>query len=46
MLLSWLFIIDRRLVNPRLSHTNVVGLNYLLQFEIFVTKTVNCKPST
>ena len=29
---------DRRLVNPLLSHTNVVGLNYLLQSEIFVNE--------
>ena len=38
MLFSWLFIADRRLVNPQLSHTNVVGLNYLLQLEIFVSE--------
>ena len=38
MFLSRLFIADRRLVNPWLSHTNVVGLNYLLQSEIFVSE--------
>ena len=38
MFFSRLFIVDRRLVNPRLSHTNVVGLNYLLQSEIFVNE--------
>ena len=38
MLFSRLFIADRRLVNPRLSHTNVVGLNYLLRLEIFVSE--------
>ena len=27
-----------RLVNPRLSHTNIVGLNYLLRSEIFVSE--------
>ena len=32
-----MFIADRRLVNPWLSHTNIVGLNYLLRFEIFVS---------
>ena len=38
MLLSRLFIADRRLVNHRLNHTNVVGLNYLLQPKIFVSE--------
>ena len=38
MLLSRLFIADRRLVNPQLSHTNIVGLNYLLWSEIFVSE--------
>ena len=37
MLFSRLFIADRRLVNPRLSHTNIVSLNYLLRSEIFVS---------
>ena len=32
-----MFIADRRLVNPWLSHTNIVGLNYLLRSEIFVS---------
>ena len=38
MLLSRLFIADKRLVNPQLSHTNIVGLNYLLRSEIFVSE--------
>ena len=38
MLFSLLFIADRRLVNPQLSHTNIVGLNYLLRSEIFVSE--------
>ena len=38
MLLSRLFIADKRLVNPQLSHTNIVGLNYLLWSEIFVSE--------
>ena len=38
MLLSQLFIADRRLVNPQLSHINVAGLNCLLRSEIFVSK--------
>ena len=38
MLLSRLFIADRRLVNPQLSHINVAGLNYLLRSEIFVSE--------
>ena len=38
MLLSRLFIADRRLVNPQLSPTNIVGLNYLLRSEIFVSE--------
>ena len=38
MFFSRLFIVDRRLVNPRLSHTNVMSLNYLLQSEIFVSE--------
>ena len=38
MLLSRLFIADKRLVNPQLSHTNIVGLNYLLRLEIFVSE--------
>ena len=38
MFLSQLFIADKRLINPQLSHTNVVGLNYLLQSEIFVSE--------
>ena len=38
MLFSRLFIADRRLVNPRLSHTNVVALNYLLRSEIFISE--------
>ena len=38
MLFSRLFIADKRLVNPWLSHTNVVGLNYLLRSEIFVSE--------
>ena len=38
MLLSRLFIVDKRLVNPQLSHTNIVGLNYLLRSEIFVSE--------
>ena len=33
-----MFIADRRLVNPRLSHTNLVALNYLLRLEIFVSE--------
>ena len=33
-----MLIADRRLVNPRLSHTNIVGLNYLLWSEIFMSK--------
>ena len=31
-------IADRRHVAPRLSHTNVAALNYVLQSEIFVSK--------
>ena len=38
MLLSRLFIADKRLVNPQLNHTNIVGLNYLLWSEIFVSE--------
>ena len=38
MLLSRLFIADKRLVNPQLSHINVAGLNYLLRSEIFVSE--------
>ena len=38
MLFSRLFIADKRPINPRLSHTNVVGLNYLLRSEIFVSE--------
>ena len=38
MLLSRLFIADRRLVNPQLSRTNIVGLNYLLRSEIFMSE--------
>ena len=38
MLLSRLFIADKRLVNPQLSHTNIVGLNYLLWSKIFVSE--------
>lgn len=30
--------VDRRLVAPWLSHTNVVALNYLLRSEIFVSE--------
>ena len=33
-----MFIVDRRVVTPRLSHTNVAALNYLLQSEIFVSE--------
>ena len=33
-----MYIADRRLVNPRLSHTNIMGLNYLLRSEIFVSE--------
>ena len=33
-----MYIADRRLVNPRLSHTNIVGLNYLLRSEIFISE--------
>ena len=33
-----MFIVDRRVVTPRLSHTNVAALNYLLQPEIFVSE--------
>ena len=36
--LSRLFVADRRLVTPRLSHTNVAALNYLLRSEIFVSE--------
>ena len=38
MLFSRLFITNSRLVTPRLSHTNVAALNYLLQSEIFVSE--------
>ena len=38
MLFSRLFIANRRLVTPRLSHTNVMALNYLLRSEIFVSE--------
>ena len=38
MLISRLLIANRRLVNPQLSHTNVVGLNYLLRSEIFLSE--------
>ena len=31
-------IVDRRHVAPRLSHTNVVALNYVLRSEIFVSE--------
>ena len=31
-------ITDRRLVEPRLSHTNIAALNYLLRSEIFVSE--------
>ena len=30
--------VDKRHVTPRLSYTNVVALNYLLRFEIFVSE--------
>ena len=33
-----MFIVDRRVVTPRLSHTNVAALNYLLRLEIFVSE--------
>ena len=33
-----MFIVDGRVVTPRLSHTNVAALNYLLQSEIFVSE--------
>ena len=33
-----MFIVDRRVVTPRLSHTNVAALNYLLRSEIFVSE--------
>ena len=33
-----MYIADRRLVNPRLSHTNIMGLNYLFRSEIFVSE--------
>ena len=29
---------DKRHVTPKLSHTNVAALNYLLKFEIFVSE--------
>ena len=38
MLISRLLIANRRLVNPQLSHTNVVALNYLLWLEIFMSE--------
>ena len=31
-------IVDRRLVAPRLSHTNVAALNYVLRSEIFMSE--------
>ena len=38
MALFSVVIADRRHVAPRLSHTNVVTLNYMLRSEIFVSK--------
>ena len=38
MVLFLAVILDRRHVAPRLSHTNVAALNYLLRSEIFVSE--------
>ena len=38
MALFSVVIADRRHVAPRLSHTNVAALNYVLRSEIFVSK--------
>ena len=38
MALFSVVIADRRHVAPRLSHTNVVTLNYMLRSEIFVSE--------
>ena len=37
-LFSRLFIADKRLVTPRLSHTNIAALNYILRSEIFMSE--------
>ena len=38
MVLFYAVIADRRHISPRLSHTNVAALNYVLQSEIFVSE--------
>ena len=38
MFCSSVTIADKRHVSPKLSHTNVLALNYLLRFEIFISE--------